>query len=59
MLTGIRDPYGQNAPALEAWLRSAGVDLDAHRIGAGHDLTADDAAAAKAWLQRCADQRDR
>lgn len=59
MLTGIRDPYGQNAPALEAWLRSAGVDLDARRIGAGHDLTADDAAAAKAWLQRRAEQRDR
>lgn len=59
MLTGIRDPYGQNAPALEVWLRSAGVDLDARRIGAGHDLTADDVAAAKAWLQRRAEPRDR
>ena len=59
MLTGVDDPYGSHAPALEAWLRSAGVDLDTRRIAAGHNLTADDAAAAKAWLQRRNGKRDR
>lgn len=52
MLTGTRDPYGQYAPAFEAWLRARGAELDARRIEAGHDLTPEDAATAKSWLQR-------
>lgn len=51
MLTETRDPYGENAPALEAWLRVHGADLDARRTAAGHELTPDDAAGTQGWLQ--------
>lgn len=50
MLTGMRDPYGRHAPALEDWLRARGADLDSRRIEAGHEMTSEDAAAAKSWL---------
>jgi phospholipase/carboxylesterase len=49
MLTGMRDPYGQHAPALENWLRVRGSDLDARRVEAGHELSPADAAAAQDW----------
>lgn len=55
MLTGVHDPYGPSAPALEKWLRAHGVDLDARRIEAGHELIPKDATAAQAWLQRSED----
>jgi phospholipase/carboxylesterase len=52
MLTGVRDPYGRHAPALEDWLRARGADLDTRRIEAGHEMTPQDMAAAESWLQR-------
>lgn len=58
MLIGIRDPYGQHAPALEDWLRARGADLDARRIDAGHEMTPQDMAVAKSWLQRREEKRD-
>lgn len=50
MLTGARDPYGRGAPALEAALRAGGVDLTAKIMNAGHEMTAEDIAAAQDWL---------
>lgn len=52
MLTGTRDPYGQYAPALEAWLRARGAGLDARQIEAGHELSPADISAARDWLNR-------
>lgn len=52
MLSGVHDPYGRHAPALEDWLRARGADLDARRIEAGHELAPQDMVAAKSWLQR-------
>jgi phospholipase/carboxylesterase len=57
MLTGMRDPYGQHAPALENWLRVRGADLDARRIEAGHELSPADAAAAQDWSAQFAGLR--
>ncbi|MGS1096742.1 VOC family protein (plasmid) [Aquamicrobium terrae] len=50
LVTGARDPFARTAPELEAWLRRAGVDLDAHRIEAGHEITPQDAELAGQWL---------
>ena len=49
-LTGARDPYGPHAPRLNDWLSRQGADLDARVVQAGHDLTADDLAAAADWM---------
>ena len=49
-LTGARDPYGPYAPRLNDWLARQGADLDARVVQAGHDLTADDLAAATEWM---------
>lgn len=51
-LTGARDPYGSHAPRLNDWLARQGADLDARVVQAGHDLTADDLAAAAEWVSR-------
>ena len=58
MLTGARDPYALYAAALEDWLRTQGADLDAGRIETGHDITPEDVAVAKSWLQRREEQAD-
>ena len=50
-LTGARDPYGPHAPRLNDWLARQGADLDARVVQAGHDLTADDLAAAIDWMK--------
>ncbi len=50
-LTGARDPYGPHAPRLNDWLSRQGADLDARVVQAGHDLTADDLAAAADWMK--------
>ena len=52
LLAGRRDPYsaGPATERLAAILRGAGAEVDARFADAGHELTAADAAAAKAWL---------
>jgi phospholipase/carboxylesterase len=52
MLTGVKDPFGRKAPALTAWLRICGADLDMRTIEAGHDLVADDEAMMRQWFMR-------
>lgn len=49
-LQGARDPYGTYAPALNEWLAASGATLDARVIPAGHELAAEDLAAAQGWL---------
>lgn len=49
-LTGAQDPYGPHALRLNEWLSANGATLDARRINAGHELTAQDLAAATDWL---------
>ena len=49
-LQGARDPYGAHAPALNDWLAASGAALDARVIAAGHELAAEDLAAATEWL---------
>lgn len=51
MLNGTHDPYDQYASVLENLLRSKGADLEARLIEAGHELTSQDTAEAKSWLQ--------
>lgn len=51
-LTGSTDPYGRYGPALDAWLREAGADLDTRMIPAGHGLSQTDLDAAGDWLGR-------
>lgn len=50
LLTGARDIFGRMAPALEAALRAGWADLEAHRINAGHELSAEDRDIAGLWL---------
>ena len=52
LLSGTHDPFARMAPALEAALRSSGATLDARTLPAGHDLSAMDLDAAKAWLDQ-------
>ncbi len=51
-LSGAQDPYGAHAPALEADLRKAGARVEAHRLPAGHGLTAEDLRLAQDWSAR-------
>lgn len=51
-LTGNHDPYGIYATSLNTWLRNCGAKLTAEHIDAGHQLTPDDTAKAREWLQR-------
>lgn len=50
LLTGADDPIAASASALVASLTSAGADLEARVIEAGHALSAEDATVAKDWL---------
>ncbi|MDQ1901742.1 VOC family protein [Paracoccus sp. WLY502] len=50
-LTGARDPYGVHAPRLNDWLAARGATLDARVVQAGHDVVADDLAAATDWMK--------
>ena len=51
ILTGARDPFGQEAPRLETWLRDQGADVAAHSIDAGHELSSADLSAARHWYE--------
>lgn len=55
MLSGARDPYAVQAPALERALRAGGADLTAATLDAGHELAAADLDRGRAWLAQ--DQR--
>ncbi|TVP95407.1 MAG: ring-cleaving dioxygenase [Roseinatronobacter sp.] len=52
LLSGTQDPFARMAPALEVALRGSGATLDARTLPAGHDLSATDLDAAKAWLDQ-------
>lgn len=50
MVNGRSDPFAQDAPRLEEWLREGGAGLCVRTIEGGHSLTADDALVAREWL---------
>lgn len=51
LLTGARDPFGQEAPRLEGWLRDRDADVTARVIDAGHELSSADRMAARQWYE--------
>lgn len=51
LLGGARDPFGRMAPALEQALRAGGAAVQAQELAAGHELSAADLDAARAWLE--------
>lgn len=50
-LTGVRDPYGPYAPALNMWLKDSGAQLDARTVEGGHELSPADLSAAQNWMK--------
>lgn len=50
VISGEKDPFGDGAPALAAWLAKNGATAQHRSVAAGHQLTADDEAIARGWL---------